>query len=168
MSERKQRIEEWLASSRSFLFQAAGALNEAGWQRLSHRDGSGWTARDVLAHIAGAEPSMYYIIAEAQAQGSHTPRPGFDLNYWNRRQVEKRASKSPQDLLTELENSRAATRKLLAEMSESTLDLRVRHPAYGDMIVEDVFRTIGFHERLHAEELLSAAGTASSSGPATA
>ena len=32
----------------------------------------------------------------------------------------------------------------------------VRHPSYGDMTVEDVFRLIGFHERLHADEIRAA------------
>jgi hypothetical protein len=36
----------------------------------------------------------------------------------------------------------------------------VRHPSYGDMTVEDVFRLIGFHERLHADEIRAAAHAA--------
>jgi hypothetical protein len=42
---------------------------------------------------------------------------------------------------------------MLADSPGIALDLPVRHPAYGDMTVEDVFRIIGFHERLHAEEI---------------
>jgi uncharacterized damage-inducible protein DinB len=157
MSERKQRIEEWLASSRGFLSSVVGAAHEEDWLRVAHTDSVGWTVRDVLAHVVGAEPSLAGVITRAQADGRYVPRPDFDLDFWNRRQVEKRASKSPAGLRAEMESNRAATLKLLADLPESALDVPVRHPAYGDMTVEDVFRLIGFHERLHADEIRVAA-----------
>ena len=96
---------------------------------------------------------MTGIITRTQAEGSYAPRSDFDLAFWNRRQVEKRAEKSPADLLAEAEANRTVTLQLLADLPQAALDLPVKHPAYGDMIVEDVFRIIGFHERLHADEL---------------
>lgn len=153
MSERKQKIVEWLASSRRFLLEAIQAAQAEDWSRVAYADSVGWTARDVLAHVTGAEPSMIAIITRTQAEGSYAPRPDFDLNFWNRRQVEKRADKSPSDLLDEMESGRLATLKLLADLPDAALDLPVRHPSYGDMTVEDVFRIIGFHERLHADEI---------------
>jgi hypothetical protein len=156
MSERKQRIETWLASSRQFLLSIVQSVRAEDWSRVAHRDSAGWTARDVLAHVVGAEPSLAAIIARAQAEGAFVPRPDFDLNFYNHRQVEKRADKLPADLLAEAETNRAATLKLLAEIPEAALDLPVRHPTYGDMLVEDVFCIIGFHERLHADEIQAA------------
>jgi len=153
MSERKQNIQAWLASSRQFLLSVVQAVSDEDWSRVAHTDSVGWTARDVLAHLAGAEPSLTAIITRAQAGGRFVPRPDFDLDFWNRRQVEKRAKKSPRDLLAEMESNRTATLKLLTDLPESALDLLVQHPSYGDMTVEDVFRIIGFHERLHADEI---------------
>jgi hypothetical protein len=138
------------------LLNAVEAMRDAGWGRVAHNDSAGWTARDVLTHVAGAEPSMMALITQARAEGRYIPRPDFDLDFWNRRQVEKRAGKSPSDL-AELESSRAAMLKWLDDLPESRLDLPVRHPAYGDMTVEDVFRVIGFHERLHADEIRAGA-----------
>jgi uncharacterized protein (TIGR03083 family) len=156
MSERKQRIEEWLASSRQFLMTTLQTVRDEDWSRVAHSDSVGWTVRDVLAHVTGAEPGLAAIINRAQADGSYVPRPDFDLNFFNRRQVEKRAEKSPRALLAEMESNRAATLKLLADLPESALDLPVRHPTYGDMTGEDIFRIIGFHERLHADEIRAA------------
>jgi DinB superfamily len=153
MPERKRRIEEWLGSSRRFLLSVVGGMKDEDWQRVAHDDPAQWTARDVLAHVVGAEPSLVGIITRAQAEGRYTPRPDFDLDFWNRRQVEKRAEKSLADLAAELDRNRVATLKLLADLPEPALDFPVRHPSYGDMIVEDVFRLIGFHERLHADEI---------------
>jgi hypothetical protein len=134
-----------------------GAAHDEDWSRVAHADSAGWTTRDVLAHVTGAEPSMMALVTQAQTEGRYVPRPDFDLDFWNRRQVEKRAGKSPADLGAEMESNRAATLKLLANLPETALDLPVRHPAYGDMTIEDVFRIIGFHERLHAEEIRAAA-----------
>ena len=153
MPERKRWIEEWLGSSRRFLLSVIEAVRDEDWQHVAHDDEARWTARDVLAHVVGAEPSLLGLVTRAQAEGRYVPRPDFDLDFWNRRQVEKRAEKSPADLLAELDSNRVATLKLLADLPESALDLPVRHPSYGDMTVEDVFRLIGFHERLHADEI---------------
>lgn len=153
MSERKQRIEEWLAASRQFFLSVVGAVPGEDWSRVAHDDAAGWTARDVLAHVVGAEPSLLGLVTQARAEGRFVPRPDFDLDFWNRRQVEKRAGKSPADLVAEMESDRGDTLRLLADLPEAALDLPVRHPSYGDMTVEDVFRIIGFHERLHADEI---------------
>jgi uncharacterized protein (TIGR03083 family) len=156
MSERKHQLEKWLASSRQFLATTVQTVRDEDWSRVAHSDNVGWTVRDVLAHVTGAEPGLGAIISRAQAEGSYIPRPDFDLDFFNRRQVEKRATKSPRDLLAELESNRAATLKLLTDLPESALDLPVRHPTYGDMTVEDIFRIVGFHERLHADEIRTA------------
>ncbi len=153
MSERKRHIEEWLGSSRRFLLSVIQEVRDEDWQHVAHDDQARWTARDVLAHVVGAEPSLVGIITRAQAEGHYVPRPDFDLDFWNRRQVEKRAEKSLADLMAELDLNRVATLKLLADLPEPALDIPVRHPSYGDLIVEDVFRLIGFHERLHADEI---------------
>jgi uncharacterized protein (TIGR03083 family) len=156
MSERKPQLEKWLDSSRQFLSKTVNAVRDEDWARVAHSDNIGWTVRDVLAHVTGAEPSLGAIINRAQAEGHYIPRPDFDLDLFNRRQVEKRAEKSPADLLAEIESNRSATLKLLAGLPEFALDLPVRHPTYGDMTVEDIFRIIGFHERLHADEIRAA------------
>ncbi len=153
MSERKRHIEEWLASSRRFLLSVIQEVGDEDWQRVAHDDPARWTARDVLAHVVGAEPSLAGIVTRAQAEGHYVSRPDFDLDLWNRRQVEKRAEKSLADLVAELDQNRAATLSLLAGLPEPALDFPVQHPSYGEMTVEDVFRIIGFHERLHADEI---------------
>jgi uncharacterized protein (TIGR03083 family) len=162
MADRKLQIAKWLESSRRFLCKTIEAVRDEEWSRVAHSDNVGWTVRDVLAHVTGAEPSLVAIINRAQADGSYIPRPDFDLDFFNRRQVEKRAGKSPADLSAEMESNRAATLKLLADLPESALDLPVRHPTYGDMTVEDIFRIIGFHERLHADEIRAATARSTS------
>jgi hypothetical protein len=153
MVERKPQLEKWLDSSRQFLLAAVEVVRDQDWSRIAHSDNVGWTVRDVLAHVAGAEPSLTAIVMRARAEGRYVPRPDFDLDFWNRRQVEKRALASPGDLMAEMVSNRAATLKLLADLPEAAFDLPVRHPTYGDMTVEDILRIIGFHERLHAEEI---------------
>lgn len=162
MSDRKQKIEEWLASSRQFLIGTVKAVRDENWARVAHKDSVGWTVRNVLAHVTGAEPSLGAIINRTQAEGHYIPRPDFDLDFFNRRQVEKRAEKTPADLMAEMESNRAATLKLLADLPEAALDLPVRHPTYGDMTIEDTFRIIGFHERLHADEIRAATACSAS------
>ena len=162
MAERKPQVAKWLDTSRQFLFKTVEAVRDEDWSRVAHSDHIGWTVRDVLSHVTGAEPGLTAIVTRAQAEGSYVPRPDFDLDFFNRRQVEKRAEKTPADLLAEMESNRATTIKLLTDLPEAALDLPVRHPIYGDMTVEDIFRIIGFHERLHADEIRAATARSTS------
>ena len=57
MPGRKERIKMWLGLSRELLLGAVAQAGDANWGQVAHAD-AGWTARDLLAHVTGAEPSM--------------------------------------------------------------------------------------------------------------
>ena len=135
-----------------------GADNEPGWDLVTGEEG--WTVRQMLAHLASAEISMPRLIAQA-LDAAESGRPAdslvptakdgraFDLDFWNRRQVEKRAEQPPSALRVELTEARAATLRTLKTMTPAQLATPAWHPALGMTTVEAIYRIMGTHMRDH-------------------
>jgi uncharacterized damage-inducible protein DinB len=102
---------------------------------------SGWSGREVLAHIAAMEWAYPKLVDQAQAvrddpgAAAEMERPPTDeeqerLNSYNQRRVDKLADRSVAQLLEEFERNRAATIARIEGMDNDLLALPVR-PATG-------------------------------------
>ncbi|MES4787766.1 MAG: hypothetical protein C4294_20350, partial [Nitrospiraceae bacterium] len=87
-------------------------------------------------------------------QGRGAP-PNFDLNYYNKRGLEKQQGKSVEQLKAELAAGHADTLQLLDELSDADLDPRGKHPR-GEMTIEEIFRIIALHDREHTGHIAEA------------
>lgn len=140
-----------------------GADNEPGWEIATGDEG--WTVRQLLAHLASAEASMTVLIERAHAAAGRpvgallpTAPNGqpFDINLWNRRQVEKRAQQPPSALRLELTEARAVTLRNLKATSPAALATPAWHPALGATTVEGIYKIIGIHMREHTTSIKKA------------
>lgn len=154
MSERKESLRAELETSRAYLLSVTEQIDPK--RALLPTENPLWTVRDILAHLAGAEPGLQATVHRFLA-GQELPE-GFSLDYWNRRQVEKRQERSVAELLASLAASREETRRLLDSLSEEQLDVPGRHAAGFETTVEGVFRILAFHERSHGQEIAAALG----------
>lgn len=142
-----------------------GADNEPGWDVAT--DEEGWTVRQVLAHLASAESSMNVLIDRALAAARENRPVGdliargkdgspFDLNLWNRRQVEKRATQPPSALRLELTEERSRTLRTLKTHTAEELAAPAWHPALGETRVEGIYKIMGIHMRDHTRAIKKA------------
>jgi len=154
MSQRKDTLRTALQKERDALLQVIAEIKDADWSRPTE---AGWTIREVLAHLAGSQPTQPIVIRNILA-GQPGPRPDFNLEYFNKRQVEKRQGKSPAELLAELAAGHADTLKLLDELSEADLDRPGNHPALGETTLEGIFQVIARHDQQHTEHIRRALG----------
>ena len=78
-----------------------GRLTDEQLATQVHSEEAGWTARDILTHLAGR--AQGYDLTFRLAEGAPTPpRPGgFDVNAWNQDRIAERAGKSRDELLAE-------------------------------------------------------------------
>lgn len=114
-----------------------------------------WTIRDTVGHLATGETGNLYI-ARTIAEGNNPHRPDFDLDRWNRRNLEKAAGRSETDLVADLQQAREATLAILATLSDEQLS-REGHRTTGEVTtVEGVFRQIAEHVRVHTAEIRDA------------
>ncbi|HZQ08361.1 MAG TPA: DinB family protein [Anaerolineae bacterium] len=115
-----------------------------------------YTARQTLAHLAGAAKSMTRMGQNWVAGNENYLRPDFDLNYFNARQQQKRAQLSTAELLEEWH---AAHHDLIAFMEtvrEEDLDKRGEHPTVKHTTLRNLFVVITTHEADHIRLVMEA------------
>ncbi len=103
-----------------------------------YTDGDGWTAGQILAHLAGRKAGYDMIIEMATGQRE----PGFgdsmDFDAWNRRFVDERAGQSRDELIAEFKDVHQELRARVASLDESALNGTMTTPrgeiTFGDLL----------------------------------
>jgi hypothetical protein len=111
----------------------------------------GWKVKQVLLHLAMSESGQINA-GKAIAAGQPTVPDDFDLNRYNRRQLEKNQDKRPPEILFGMAESRQKLLAFLDGVSADDLDKRGKH-GRGDVIsLEQLFYRIGEHEAEHSRD----------------
>lgn len=152
MTERKQAIRQHLESTRAELFETVGGLAAEDWERSVTSSEGAWTVRQALAHLAGAEAGQL-AIGQRMLTGEAKLREDWNLDFWNRRQVEKRQDRTPKQLLDDLATSRRELLEWIEGLSEADFEKSGQH-GRGDVItVEQLCFRIGQHEAEHTAQI---------------
>jgi hypothetical protein len=157
MSERKQAIYQHLQSTRQALLDAVQGVSDQDWERTVYSSEGAWSVKQVLTHLASAEPGQIGT-GRRMLEGEAKLPEGFSLNFWNGRQVEKNKDKTPQELLAQMVESRKQLLAWIEALDEADFDKSGQH-ARGDFIsVEQLCYRVGEHEADHAAEIKQALG----------
>ncbi len=152
MSEQKEEIRQQMTEARALLLEAVAAIDEE--TAIANTENPNWRVRDILAHVAGSERGMLRNV-DRFLTGGELP-PGFSLDVWNQRQVEKRVQVGVAELVGELAASREEAWAMLARLSEAELATPGIHPAGFRTTVAGLFHTIANHELDHGNEIRAA------------
>ncbi len=122
-----------------------------------HDGPNGWTARHILAHLAGRHETYELLIS--MAEESHGAPPGnLDMDSWNQRLVNERLKRSRDDLLREFRSTHERLIERVAGMRDDhlrrVLVLPNRETTLGDVLIGSG----GMHSIQHAEEVEEALG----------
>lgn len=150
--DRKTLIRQELTEARLLLLEAAAAIDDK--TAVASTENPQWRVRDILAHLAGAERGLLRTVDRFLAGGDLPP--GFSLDIWNQRQVEKRQPAGTTDLIAELSASREETWAMLDRLSDSEMSVVGLHPAGLRTTVAGLFLTITYHELDHGNEIRQA------------
>ncbi len=157
LGERKHLIRDHLIHTREELLEVIGQMQPSGWERPVQAVEGGWKVKQVLLHLATSESGQIKL-GQAIAAGQATVPDDFDLNRYNRRQIEKNQDKQPPEILFGMAESRQKLLAFLDEVSAEDLDKRGKH-GLGDVIsLEQLFYRIGEHEAEHTAEIKQALG----------
>lgn len=150
--DRKASIRQELEEARRLLIEAVAAIDDEA--AVASTENPQWRVRDILAHLAGAERGLLRTVERFLAGGDLPP--GFSLDLWNQRQVEKRQQAGVADLVAELTASRDESWAMLDRLSDSEMDAGGLHPAGFSTSVAGLFLTIANHELDHGNEIRQA------------
>lgn len=152
LSERKRVLNDHLDETRAQLVQVIAQLRPVDWAKAVQSTEGDWTAKQALLHIADAEPGQIRI-GRAIAAGEPTVPDDFDPHRYNNRQVEKNKDRELVEILDGMERSREELLAFLADVPETALDKRGRHPRGDVLSLEELFYRVGEHEADHCVEI---------------
>jgi uncharacterized protein (TIGR03083 family) len=150
---RKEELREKVIAARQRLNDTIQALADDDWDRATTNPE--WSARDILSHLAVAEPGLLArmnLILEGKSQ---LP-PGFDLNVYNTRQVAKKKGAAVAELVNSLTASREKLLLFLDELPDASLDIRGWHASGREVTVAEMLQILAWHEESHAADILTA------------
>jgi hypothetical protein len=157
MDDRKHQLRDHLNATREPLLKIIAGLQLEDWDKQVQGDDGQWTVKQVMLHLATSETGQI-ATGRSIVAGQPTVPDDFDLNRYNKRQVEKNAAKTPPEILFGMAESRQKLVAFLDEVSDADLDKRGKH-ARGDVIsLEQLFYRIGEHEAEHTELIRQALG----------
>jgi hypothetical protein len=157
LTERKHLIHDHLIRTREATLELVGQMDSADWERPVQTAEGGWTVKQMMLHLATSESGQIKL-GQAIAAGQPTVPDDFDLNRYNRRQIEKNQDKQPPEILFSIAESQQKLLAFLDTVTAEDLQKRGKH-GRGDVIsLEQLFYRIGEHEAEHMAEIKQAVG----------
>ncbi|MGE5139050.1 MAG: DinB family protein [Rudaea sp.] len=139
-----------LAENRVLLAEVFGPLSE---EELNSKPRPGaYSGRETLAHLAGAERGMTQLARRMAAGENPRLKEGYNNDYYNARQQEKRAGLTSDQLVAELDEARRELLSFMGSLGPGDLAKPGQHPVTGDTDVLGVLQIIRTHERDHIKE----------------
>jgi hypothetical protein len=132
-------------------------LNPDQFEIKIYTDGSQWSARQILAHFALAEDSLYRLVENIVNGGGGTPED-FNLNAYNEYKVSSVENSTVKELLDLFKRNRQSTIELVSGLGSSDLEKMGRHPFLGNAAVVDIIKLIYRHNQIHIREIRRAFG----------
>ena len=120
-----------------------------------YQDGATWTIKQILAHFVTIERSMHWVFKDILAGGSGSPRD-FDVDRFNRSQVEKLDRLTVEELIVQFKQVRGDTIAIVREMSENDLDREGWHAFHGQDRLERFICWAYEHARIHENDIRKA------------
>jgi len=146
----KQEITDTIRQGNQRVTQTFSGMTEEQLNTQVHFDPIGWTAMQLLAHLAGRASGHARMIGMAESDGGFPP--DFDLNAYNQEIVDARADRSRDSLIAEFLTVHEALIERVQGMSDAQLSKTLQWPT-GDLALSDVLRgSGGQHSIKHAAE----------------
>jgi len=118
---------------------------------------NGWSVKEVFAHLAsmGGSPMFFIAMAQRPASGGGGGGGGFDVDAFNKQQVEMRKDKAMAELLAEFRQGHEAGIALINSTPDDVLNKQMPDPFRGGMSTAlDMIQGSGAeHEAGHLDEV---------------
>jgi hypothetical protein len=140
-----------------------GALDEARLDTRVHDGEGGWTARQVLAHLAGRAHGHDVLLRMAEA-GDAPDFGAIDVNHWNQELVDARAAATRDELLAEFRAVHERLIERVEALPDEVLERQLTMPSGTFSAGDALAGSGGMHSIRHTEEVEHALGISAPGG----
>ena len=157
MSAKHDLIRKRLRDEGDKLIALFENLTPEQWQQTLYTDGATWSIKDLLAHQVSAEHKFIFYGRDILRGGEGAPE-GFQINAFNNAEVASMTDRTPDQLLADMRSVRQATIDFVSGVQDSDFDRRGRHPFFGLMSIDEMFKLIYRHNMMHTRDIRRAIG----------
>ena len=143
-----ERLEKERQKTRDFFSE----IQADKWKEQVYSDGAAWTIRQVFAHIVEVERSVPRLISNI-LKGSAGVPVDFDLERYNKSQVNKMDMLSSDELFVLFNERREDTINMVKSLSQDDLEKEGRHAMLGNANILEMFRMIYMNAKLHQRDI---------------
>lgn len=153
MTDKIEQLKREVTEARQYL---DAVLNRVGsrWETPVYSEGAQWNVRQLVIHLALADQGINNQVVSI-SEGREAIPADFDLNRYNQRSVEKRATMTVEEARASLNMSRATLLGWLENADEEKLAKTGRHASLKILSVEEIVRGAADHDRGHATDIAS-------------
>ena len=154
MTAQRERdlIQKRLREEGDKLLNTFEGLSPDQWLLMIYTEGMEWTLKDLLAHLGSAERAFLFYGRDILAGGEGAPE-GFDINRFNQTEVGSLRKRTVEQLLAELRAARQETIDLAGQIADEDFARKGRHPFFGQMSLDEVFKLIYRHNMMHLRDV---------------
>ena len=151
MSDLTDRVADYAAATAELL--AVADVDDA---LLDRRVGDGWSARQVLHHLADSETHSYLRLRRLLADAPPAQIQGYDEARWAQSPLLGYGDRPVAASVAVVAAVRAASHELLTRITEADLSRAGVHSESGAYTLDDWLRIYTAHPRDHRAQLLEA------------
>jgi uncharacterized damage-inducible protein DinB len=130
-------------------------LSDDQWQTEVYTEGSTWTIRNLLSHFVTSERGLLKLFEQIRQGGSGSP-DDFSIDRYNAAMQERTREASPQELLEQYKQVRAAAVAWVNGLKESDLEITGRHPFLGETAIREMIKMLYIHNLTHLRDMRKA------------
>lgn len=146
--------KEYESSTQTFL----ELVSSIDYKGLDKKADDGWSARQVIHHLADSEAQSYARLRRLLAEPEGTVIQGYDEGAWAESSLLGYNELPIENSLAVFASVRAASLDILRRLSESDLDRKGMHTESGEYSVRKWVSTYTNHPREHSEQISKAIG----------
>jgi hypothetical protein len=148
----QERIAVYQSASQYFLNLAVGTPGDL----LDIRHENGWSARQVIHHMADSEAQSYARLRRLVAEPEGSTIQGYDESAWAQCEALGYASAPVENSIAVYAAVRASSLDLLKRLSESDLEKSGVHTEAGKYTIDKWLETYSKHPHDHGDQLVRA------------
>ena len=157
MTVQRDLIRKRLRDEGEKLIRTFADLSPGQWSLTIYSDGMAWSLKDLLAHLSSAERAFLFYGRDILNGGEGAPE-GFDINAFNNREVAGLRDRTVAQLIADLRAVRQETIDLVGQIADEDFARTGRHPFFGQMSIDDMFKLIYRHNMMHLRDVRRAIG----------
>lgn len=145
----KAEIVRTIEEFKSGMEECVSSMPETAWSTGVYE--GGWNARQILSHIASTSGVAGFILNMAQASAPAMPGgAAFNIDDFNRTQVDMRAGKSVDEVLSEIRSTLQRDADAVQAADEALINKPFKAPwdmegPVGDLIISSFKEHLGMH-----------------------